>query len=97
MNYNQGGVEKIWSCTRDLLEDSNAEARHAVLAMLRCIAEGQADYLQIMRTIMFHYLRDTHLTHAPEDTQLRFKLLHTLTNSGKNINCFEEEVINILL
>lgn len=88
----KGGVEKLWSLTRDLLEESNVEARHLALWFLRCLAEGQADYLTIMRTILFHYLRDTHAKHSPEDTQLRFKLLHTLTNSGKNINCFEEQV-----
>lgn len=68
------------------------EARHAVLWFLQRIAEGQADYLQIMRTIFFHYLRNTHSTHPPEDEPLRFKLLYSLTNSGKNIDCFEEEV-----
>ncbi|KAH9628209.1 hypothetical protein HF086_006840 [Spodoptera exigua] len=93
----EGGVEKLWSLTRDLLEDSNVEARHAALWFLRCLAEGQADYLQIMRSILFHYLRDTHARHSPEDTQLRFKLLHTLTNTGKNINCFEEEIGPFLL
>ncbi|XP_047024239.1 tuberin isoform X4 [Helicoverpa zea] len=93
----EGGVEKLWSLTRDLLEESNVEARHAALWFLRCLAEGQADYLQIMRTILFHYLRDTHARHPPEDSQLRFKLLHTLTNTGKNINCFEEEIGPFLL
>ncbi|XP_037293673.1 tuberin isoform X2 [Manduca sexta] len=93
----EGGVEKLWSCTRDLLEDSNTEARHAALWFLRCIAGGQADYLQIMRTIFFRYLRETHAAHPAEDSQLRFKLLHTLTNSGKNINCFEEEIGPFLL
>ncbi|XP_075973057.1 tuberin-like isoform X2 [Anticarsia gemmatalis] len=93
----EGGVEKLWSCTRDLLEETNVEARHCALWFLQRIAEGQAEYLQIMRTILFHYLRNTHATHSPEDTQLRFKLLHTLTNSGKNINCFEEEIGPFLL
>ncbi|CAG5031361.1 unnamed protein product [Parnassius apollo] len=93
----EGGVEKIWSCTRDLLEDPNPEARHTVLCLLRRIAEGQEGHLLIMRTILFHYLRDTHATHSPDDTQLRFKLLYTLTNSGKNINCFEEQIGSFLL
>ncbi|XP_068632224.1 tuberin isoform X2 [Battus philenor] len=93
----EGGVERIWSCTRDLLEDSNTEARHAVLCLLRRIAEGQEGHLLIMRTTLFHYLRHTHATHSPEDTQLRFKLLYTLTNSGKNINCFEEQIGSFLL
>lgn len=88
----EGGVEKLWSCTRDLLEESNEEARHTTLWFLQRLAEGQADNLQIMRTILFHFLRNTHASHPPEDYQLRFKLLHTLTNTGKNINCFEEEI-----
>lgn len=85
-------MEKLWTCTRDLLEEGNVEARHSALWLLRCVAEGQADHLQLMRTIMFRYLRETHTTRPPDDDPLRFKLLHTLTNTGKNINCFEEEV-----
>ncbi|XP_050345803.1 tuberin isoform X7 [Nymphalis io] len=86
-----GGVEKIWSCTRDLLKDSNVEARHTVLGLLRSIAEGQSELL-IMRTILFRYLQETHLNHPPEDYQLRFKLLYTLTNTGKDIKCLEEQI-----
>ncbi|XP_039753773.1 tuberin isoform X2 [Pararge aegeria] len=91
-----GGVEKIWSCIRDLLEDPNSEGRHAALGLLRCIAEGQTDLL-IMRTILFQYLQRTHSTHPPEDYQLRFKLLYALTNTGKDIKCFEELIGPFLL
>ncbi|XP_072932345.1 tuberin [Epargyreus clarus] len=87
----EGVVEKIWGCTRDLLNDQNVEARHAALGLLRCIAEGPAELL-MMRTILFKYLRETHPNHPPEDYQLRFKLLYALTNTGKNINCFEEQI-----
>ncbi|XP_013143027.1 PREDICTED: uncharacterized protein LOC106106915 [Papilio polytes] len=93
----EGGVEKIWSCTRDLLEDSSAESRHAALGLLRRVAEGQEEHLLVMRTTLFHFLRATHATAAPEDGPLRFRLLHTLTNSGKNINCFEEQIGAFLL
>ncbi|XP_050670637.1 tuberin [Leptidea sinapis] len=91
-----GGVEKIWACIRDLLEDVNIEGRHAALGLLRCIAEGQTELL-IMRTILFRFLRETHSTHPPEDYQLRFKLLNTLTNTGKDIKCFEEQIGPFLL
>ncbi|RVE41759.1 hypothetical protein evm_013588 [Chilo suppressalis] len=90
-------VKKLWTCTRDLLDDPNIETRHAALSFFRNIVEGQGDDLVIMRTIFFHYLRDTHATHSPDDTQLRFKFLHTLTNSGKNIKCFEEQIGAFLL
>ncbi|XP_037872619.1 tuberin isoform X4 [Bombyx mori] len=92
-----GGVEKLWSCTRDLLYTDNTEARHTALCFMRCIAEGQAEDLQIMRTIFFKFLRETHPSHPPDDYQLRFKLLYTLTNSGKNINCFEVDIGEFLL
>ncbi|CAG4992292.1 unnamed protein product [Colias eurytheme] len=92
----EGGVEKIWSTTRDLLEEPSTEARHAALGLLRCIAEGQTELL-IMRTILFRYLQETRPSHHPEDYQLRFKLLHTLTNTGKDIKCFEEEIGPFLL
>ncbi|XP_013168999.1 PREDICTED: tuberin [Papilio xuthus] len=93
----EGGVEKIWSCTRDLLEESNVESRHAALCLLRRLAEGQDEQLLVMRTTLFHFLRVTHAAAAPEDGPLRFRLLHTLTNSGKNINCFEEQIGAFLL
>ncbi|XP_034830671.1 tuberin isoform X1 [Maniola hyperantus] len=92
----EGGVEKIWTCTRDLLEDPNPEARHAALGLLRCIAEGQPDLI-IMRTILFQYLQRTHSTHPPEDYQLRFKLLYTLLNTGKDIKFLEEMIGPFLL
>ncbi|CAH0719708.1 unnamed protein product, partial [Brenthis ino] len=92
----EGGIEKIWAYTRDLLEDSNIEARHAALGLLRCFAEGQSELL-IMRTILFGHLKDTHANHPPEDYQLRFKLLYTLTNSGKDIKCLEEQIGPFLL
>lgn len=92
----QGGIEKIWASIRDLLEDPNAEARHAALGLLRCIAEGQPDMV-IMRTTLFQYLQRTHSSHPPEDYQLRFKLLYALTNTGKDIKCLEETVSTFVL
>ncbi|CAH2106854.1 unnamed protein product [Euphydryas editha] len=92
----EGGIEKIWTCTRDLLKDPNAEARHTVLGLLRCIAEGQSDLL-VMRTILFRYLKETHPNHPPEDYQHRFKVLYTLTNTGKDIKCLEEQIGPFLL
>lgn len=85
----------MWSCTRDLLKEegaASAEARHAVLSLLRALAEAQAEQPGIMRTVLFRYLRETHPGHAPEDAQPRFRLLHALTNNGKNIACFEEQI-----
>lgn len=67
------------------------EARHTVLALLKNIAEGQTDML-VMRTVLFRFLRETHTSHPADDYVLRFKLLYSLTNTGKDIKCFEEEV-----
>lgn len=84
-------MEKIWTWTRDLLDEPSAESRHAALALLCCLAEGQPD-CGVMRTIYFRFLRDTHAQQPPEDEAPRFRLLHALTNAGRNIECFEEEV-----
>lgn len=95
LDSRQGVVERVWRCTRDLLEEEGAsgmEARHAALALLRALAEAQAERLGVMRTVLFRYLRDTHPGHAPDDAMPRFRLLHALTNNGKNIACFEEQV-----
>ncbi|XP_041978118.1 tuberin isoform X2 [Aricia agestis] len=96
VRVHEGGVDKIWANTKDLLEDGNAEARHAVLALLRSIADGQQDLL-IMRTILFRYLHDTPPARLPDDYPLRFKLLYSLTNSGKDIKCLEDQIGSFLL
>lgn len=88
-------MEHVWRCTRDLLDEEGgafAEARHAVLALLRALADAQGERLGVMRTVLFRYLRETHPNHAPEDALPRFRLLHAMTNNGKNITCFEEQV-----
>ncbi|XP_061712821.1 tuberin [Cydia pomonella] len=91
----QGGAERLWALMRDLLDDSCAESRHTALWFLRCIAEGQE--CAVMRTLMFRYLRETHALHPAEDAPHRLSLLSTLTNAGKNIECFEEQIGEYLL
>lgn len=88
-------MERVWRCTRDLLKEEGAayaEARHCVLALLRALADAQGEQPGVMRTVLFRYLRETHPCHAAEDAPPRFRLLHALTNNGKNIACFEEQV-----
>ncbi|CAF4953558.1 unnamed protein product [Pieris macdunnoughi] len=92
----EGEVEKIWASTRDLLEDVNVEPRQAVLGLLCCIAEGQPDLL-LMRSVLFRYLREAPPNCRPQDFALRFKLLHALTNSGKDIKCLEEQIGPLLV
>ncbi|XP_063618716.1 tuberin [Cydia splendana] len=91
----QGGAERLWVLMRDLLDDGCAESRHTALWFLRCIAEGQE--CAVMRTLVFRYLRETHAQHAAEDAPHRLSLLSTLTNAGKNIECFEEQIGEYLL
>ncbi|XP_063361788.1 tuberin [Cydia amplana] len=91
----QGGAERLWALMRDLLDDGCAESRHTALWFLRCIAEGQE--CAVMRTVLFRYLRETHAQHAAEDAPHRLSLLSTLTNAGKNIECFEEQIGEYLL
>lgn len=88
----QGGVERVWAATRDLLDEPSAASRHAALALLRALAEGQGERLGAMRTVLLAYLRASHPPPAPEDAPPRFRLLHALTDSGKNISCVEEQI-----
>ncbi|KAI5634859.1 tuberin domain-containing protein [Phthorimaea operculella] len=95
LRVQDGGVERIWRATRDMLDvngSAGAEARHAALGLLRAICEGQADRLSVMRTVLFRYLTESHTRRPQEDEQPRFRLMYTLTNTGKNISCFEEQV-----
>lgn len=92
-----GGVERLWSATRDMYEDGNSETRHAALGFLRFIVEGQLEQMILMKTVLLQWLQSTHASHCPEDTVLRFRLLVALTNNGKNITSLEEEIGPFLL
>ncbi|XP_063234483.1 tuberin isoform X2 [Bacillus rossius redtenbacheri] len=95
-NYiEDGGVEKLWACVKDLLHpDVAKEYRHLVFSFFRCLIQGQYENLGIMRTHFFKLIK----THdVEEDTAPRLELLISLTDSGKDVLHFEEEIGPFLL
>jgi tuberous sclerosis protein 2 len=83
-------VQAIWQAVRDLLGPGQPpETRQAVLQFLRALVQGQFSELGVMRAHFFRMV----CSHQPEeDTQQRLELLVALTQGGKDIKYFEEEI-----
>ncbi|XP_060802820.1 tuberin [Amyelois transitella] len=95
-------AQKLWGLIHDMLEDPTVECRHTAITFLHKVveatqSEAAAEDLSLMRSVFLRYLRESHPNHPPEDEHLRFKLLHSLTNTGKNIKCYEEQIGAFLL
>lgn len=88
-------IEKLWACLQDLLHrEVLKEHRHLAFYFFRCLVQGQYDKLGLMRVHFFRIIK----THdIPEDVAPRFELLQSLTDNGKDILYFEEEVGPFLL
>ncbi|XP_066139931.1 tuberin isoform X2 [Euwallacea fornicatus] len=88
-------VEKLWSCTEDLFAKENpAEARHMVFFFMQALVKGQMERLSVMRAQFFRLIK--HHDH-PEDVLQKLDLLIALTQNGKVILFFEEEIGRFLL
>ncbi|XP_077979844.1 tuberin-like [Glandiceps talaboti] len=88
-------VEALWLAIQDLLNPQmTTECRHTALKFLRCLVTGQFDKLGINRAIFFRLVNDHTLE---EDLAPRFDLLKALSENGKDITYFEEELGPFLL
>lgn len=88
-------IEKLWGCLQDLLlRDVSKEHRHLAFSFFRCLVQGQYEKLGLMRAQFFRVIKNHDV---PEDVVPRFELLQSLTENGKNIKYFEEEVGPFLL
>nr|CAD7441252.1 unnamed protein product [Timema bartmani] len=86
----KSAVEKLWACLKDLFHpDIAKEHRHLAFTFFSCLVQGQYEKLGIMRSHFFRLIK----THdVAEDVAPRFELLQSLTENGKDIKYFEEEV-----
>nr|CAD7400169.1 unnamed protein product [Timema poppensis] len=86
----ESAVEKLWACLKDLFHhDVAKEHRHLAFTFFSCLVQGQYEKLGIMRSHFFRLIK----THdVAEDVAPRFELLQSLTENGKDIKYFEEEV-----
>ncbi|KAJ6653731.1 hypothetical protein lerEdw1_008757 [Lerista edwardsae] len=93
--FEEHAVEAIWKAVADMLQpDRPAEARHAVLHLLKAIIQGQGERLGILRAHFFKVIKDYP---SNEDLQERLEVFKALTDNGKYITYLEEELADFVL
>ncbi|XP_063917194.1 tuberin isoform X2 [Zophobas morio] len=89
------GVEKLWSCIQDMfLREYPNDVRHATFTFLQTIIKSQFDRIYVMRAQFFRFIKHHD---NPQDIAPRVDLLAALTNDGKEVEHFEEEIGPFLL
>ncbi|KAG8194110.1 hypothetical protein JTE90_003050 [Oedothorax gibbosus] len=88
-------VESICKQIEDLLSPhQSAETRHIVFQFYIALINGQLYYMQIMRTYLFRLIVQHNIA---EDILPRLDMLKALSENGKTITNFEEEIGPLLL
>ncbi|NXM30984.1 TSC2 protein, partial [Oxyruncus cristatus] len=88
-------VEAIWKVVADMLQPERpAEARHAVLHLLKSIVQGQGERLGILRAHFFKVIKDYP---SNEDLHERLEVFKALTGNGRYITYLEEELADFVL
>uniref|UniRef100_A0A2K5SDH7 Tuberin n=3 Tax=Cebus imitator TaxID=2715852 RepID=A0A2K5SDH7_CEBIM len=88
-------VEALWKAVADMLQPERPlEARHAVLALLKAIVQGQGERLGILRALFFKVIKDYP---SNEDLHERLEVFKALTDNGRHITYLEEELADFVL
>uniref|UniRef100_A0A674HK81 Tuberin n=1 Tax=Taeniopygia guttata TaxID=59729 RepID=A0A674HK81_TAEGU len=88
-------VEAVWKVVADMLQPERpAEARHAVLHLLKSIVQGQGERLGILRAHFFKVIKDYP---SNEDLHERLEVFKALTENGRYITYLEEELADFVL
>ncbi|XP_063445540.1 tuberin-like isoform X1 [Mytilus trossulus] len=91
----ENAIEALWHSIKDLVQSTSpSESRIVALHFLKCLLEGQYQYLGILRGFFFHVIEC--LT-VPSDTAYRLDLLLILSEHGRNLHEFEEDAGPFLL
>ncbi|KAJ8383690.1 hypothetical protein AAFF_G00215320, partial [Aldrovandia affinis] len=94
--FEENAVEALWNTVGDMLQSEQpAEARHAVLQLLRAIVQGQGDRLGPLRAYFFKIIREYHPCN--EDLADRLEVFKALTENGKDITYLEEDIARFVL
>jgi len=89
------GVELLWVKISDLLDPRvEMEVRHSVFEFVHTLVVSQYSNLDMFRAEIFRFLK-RHL--VDEDLKPRVKLLSALTEDGKDILHFEEEIGRMMI
>uniref|UniRef100_A0A8C0J8U6 Tuberin n=1 Tax=Chelonoidis abingdonii TaxID=106734 RepID=A0A8C0J8U6_CHEAB len=98
--FEEHAVEAIWKVVADMLQpELPAEARHAVLHLLKAIIQGQVKSWQdfqlgILRAHFFKVIKDYP---SNEDLHERLAVFKALTDNGRSITHLEEELAEFVL
>ncbi|XP_054445380.1 tuberin isoform X1 [Pteronotus mesoamericanus] len=93
--FEEHAVEALWKAVADLLQPERPpEARHAVLALLKAIVQGQGDRLGVLRALFFKVIKDYP---SNEDLHERLEVFKALTDNGRHITYLEEELAEFVL
>ncbi|XP_075755960.1 tuberin isoform X2 [Pelodiscus sinensis] len=93
--FEEHAVEAIWKVVADMLQPERpAEARHAVLHLLKAIIQGQGERLGILRAHFFKVIKDYP---SNEDLHERLEVFRALTDNGRSITHLEEELAEFVL
>ncbi|XP_069065851.1 tuberin isoform X3 [Pleurodeles waltl] len=93
--FEEHAVESIWQAVSDLLlPEHPAEARHAVLHLLKAIIQGQGERLGFLRAHFFKVIKNYP---SNEDLQERLEVFKALTYDGKDITYLEEELAEFVI
>ncbi|XP_042293954.1 LOW QUALITY PROTEIN: tuberin [Sceloporus undulatus] len=93
--FEEHAVEAIWKVVADMLQpDRPAEARHAVLHLLKAIIQGQGERLGILRAHFFKVIKDYP---SNEDLHERLEVFKALTDNGRYIMYLEEELAEFVI
>ncbi|XP_075420589.1 tuberin isoform X11 [Tenrec ecaudatus] len=93
--FEEHAVEALWRAVADLLQpDRPPEARHAVLALLTAIVQGQGDRLGVLRALFFRAIKEYP---SNEDLHQRLEVFKALTDNGRHITYLEEELADFVL
>ncbi|XP_072455631.1 tuberin isoform X7 [Notamacropus eugenii] len=93
--FEEHAVEAIWRAVADMLQPERpAEARHAVLYLLKAIIQGQGDRLGVLRAHLFKVIKNYP---SNEDLHERLEVFKALTDNGRYITYLEEELADFVL
>ncbi|XP_036593798.1 tuberin isoform X13 [Trichosurus vulpecula] len=93
--FEEHAVEAIWRAVADMLQPERpAEARHAVLYLLKAIIQGQGERLGVLRAHLFKVIKNYP---SNEDLHERLEVFKALTDNGRYITYLEEELADFVL
>ncbi|KAL3274359.1 hypothetical protein HHI36_015757 [Cryptolaemus montrouzieri] len=93
-NLDTETISRIWVSIEDIFSIDHLELRNTAFALLKSLIKHQNEELRVMRAHFFRFIK-TH--NNPQDIGQRLQLLIVLTNNGKNVQHFEEEIGPFLL